>query len=233
MTNIINEDQIRNLIKEEVEKQIKEIKQKDSLTKEEFLKAIDLMNKRFEAVDKRFEELIDTMNKRFEAVDKRFEELIDTMNKRFEATDKKFNKLVETMERGHLTLRAAIDSLGQRSGIRLEKTILKLLQKTLENRDIDINKIDWIELIDENGDVFSKNYRTDIDVLIKNGHIFLMEVKYKADNRDVFHFLKVAELYTKKFQRPNKLLLLTLDIDPRTLEYAERERIEVITGDPL
>ena len=86
-------------------------------------------------------------------------------------------------------------------------------------------------MIDENGQVFSKNYRTDIDVLIKNGFHFLMEVKYKADNRDVFHFLKVAELYTKKYQRPNKLLLISLEIDPRTQVYAENENIEVITGD--
>ncbi|MHA1799040.1 MAG: DUF3782 domain-containing protein [Candidatus Helarchaeota archaeon] len=224
-----------------------------------FEELIDSMNKRFEAVDRRFEELIDSMNRRFEAVDKRFEamdkrfeELIDSMNRRFEAVDKRFeamdkrfddmnkrfdesinilHEMIAEIRRGHDTLKVAIGSLGQRSGINLEKTILKLLKKALEKRNIDINKIEWIELHDEKGEVFSKNYRTDIDILIKNGFHFLMEVKYHPDNRDVFHFLKVAELYTKKYQAPNKLILVCLDIDLRTKEFAEREHIEVITSD--
>ncbi len=200
---------IEQLVQKELEKYMKIYSKEELLTKIEFLEAMKVIQQRFEAVDKRFE----AVDKRFEAVDKRFEALIDAMNK------------------GFLTLKVSIDSLGQRSGIRLERTILKLLQKTLENRNIDINKIEWIELIDETGEVFSKNYRTDVDVLIKNGFHFLMEVKYKADSRDIFHFLKVAELYTKKYQRPNKLLLVTLDIDPKNQEYAENEKIEVITGD--
>ncbi|MHA1131626.1 MAG: DUF3782 domain-containing protein, partial [Candidatus Helarchaeota archaeon] len=159
--------------------------------------------------------------------DKRFQELIDTMNQRFEESDKRFEKVLE----GQLLLKVAIGSLGRRSGIRLEKTILKLLQTALNKRDIDINKIQWIELFDEVGAVFTKNYRTDVDVLIRDGLHFLMEIKYQADNRDVYHFLKVAELYTLKYQRPNKLLLLTLEIDPKTQEYAESQNIEVITGD--
>jgi hypothetical protein len=182
-------------------------------------------------VQKTFEKYMKIYSKEELLTKTEFLEAMKIIQQRFETMDKRFEGLVEAMDRGFMTLKVAIDSIGQRSGIRLEKTILKLLQKTLENRDIDINKIEWIEMIDENGQVFSKNYRTDIDVLIKNGFHFLMEVKYKADNRDVFHFLKVAELYTKKYQRPNKLLLISLEIDPRTQVYAENENIEVITGD--
>jgi hypothetical protein len=200
---------IEHLIQKEFEKYTKIYSKEELLTKAEFLEAIKLIQQRFEATDKRFE----AMDKRFEVMDKRFEENIEAMN------------------RGFLTLKASLDSFGQKSGIRLEKTILKLLQKTLENRDIDINKIEWIELIDDTGEVFSKNYRTDIDVIIKNGSTFLMEIKYKADSRDIFHFLKVAELYTKKHQKPDKLLLVSLEIEPKTQEYAENEKIEVITGD--
>ncbi|MHA1426915.1 MAG: DUF3782 domain-containing protein [Candidatus Helarchaeota archaeon] len=205
----------------------------------------EAVDRRFEAVDRRFEELIESMNQRFEAVDRRFEELIESMNqrfeavdrrfeavdRRFEAVDRRFEELIESMNRGFLTLKVAIGSLGHRSGIRLEKTILKLLQKTLEQRDIDINKVQWVELVDEQGEVFSKHYRTDIDVLMKDGLHFLMEVKYKADSRDIFHFLRVAELYARQYRRPNKLILVTLDLDSRTQEYAERENIEIITGD--
>jgi hypothetical protein len=182
-------------------------------------------------VQKTFEKYMKIYSKEELLTKTEFLEAMKIIQQRFETMDKRFEGLVEAMDRGFMTLKVAIDSIGQRSGIRLEKTILKLLQKTLENRDIDINKIEWIEMIDENGQVFSKNYRTDIDVLIKNGFHFLIEVKYKADNRDVLHFLKVSELYTKKYQRPNKLLLISLEIDPRTQVYAENENIEVITGD--
>ncbi|MHA1650204.1 MAG: DUF3782 domain-containing protein [Candidatus Helarchaeota archaeon] len=205
----------------------------------------EAMDQRFEAVDRRFEELIKTMNDRFEVMDRRFEavdrrfeeadrrfkELITTMNDRFEASDQRFKELVEAMNRNFLILKVAIDSLGRRSGIQLEKTILKLLEKSLRHQDIDINKVQWIELIDEKGEVFPPNYRTDVDVLIRDGLHFLMEIKYKADNRDVFHFLKVAELYAKKYRHPNKLILVSLEINPKTQEYAEKQNIEVITGE--
>jgi len=105
------------------------------------------------------------------------------------------------------------------------------MQKALVNRDIDINEIQWIQLRGEKGEVFTENYHADVDVLLKNGLYFLMEVKYHPDNRDVFHFLKVAELYTKKYQYPNKLILVALEIDPRTQEYAKSNHIEVITGE--
>ncbi|MHA1277171.1 MAG: DUF3782 domain-containing protein [Candidatus Helarchaeota archaeon] len=227
MSKPLDEKQIRRIIEEELTKRVSELKTKEPVTREEFLKAMELM-------DKRFQELIDIMNQRFEEVNQRFEEV----NQRFEKSDTRFQELVETMNRrfekvleGQMLLRVAIGSLGRRSGIRLEKTILKLLQRVLEQRDIDINKVQWIELFDEAGEVFTRNYRTDIDVLIRDGLHFLMEIKYQADNRDIYHFLKVAELYTLKYQRPNKLLLLTLEIDPKTQEYAESQKIEVITGD--
>jgi len=227
------------------EELIESMNQRFKAVDRRFEELIESMNQRFEAVDRRFEELIESMNQRFEAVDRRFEELIESMNqrfeavdrrfeavdRRFEAVDRRFEELIESMNRGFLTLKVAIGSLGHRSGIRLEKTILKLLQKTLEQRDIDINKVQWVELVDEQGEVFSKHYRTDIDVLMKDGLHFLMEVKYKADSRDIFHFLRVAELYARQYRRPNKLILVTLDLDSRTQEYAERENIEIITGD--
>ena len=225
---------IEQVVQRELEKHMKLYSKEELLTKAEFLKAMEIIQQRFEAMDRRFE----AVDKRFEAVDKRFEELIDSMNKRFEAVDKRFEAVdkrfeavIETMDRGFLTLKTSIDSLGGRSGIRLEKTILALMQKALVNRDIDINEIQWIELRDETGDVFTENYRTDVDVLLKDGFTFLMEVKYHPDNRDVFHFLKVAELYAKHYQYPNKLLLVALDIDPGTQAYAESQHIEVITGE--
>ncbi|MHA1358646.1 MAG: DUF3782 domain-containing protein [Candidatus Helarchaeota archaeon] len=234
MSKPLDEKQIRRIIEEELTKRVSELKTKEPVTREEFLKAMELM-------DKRFQELIDIMNRRFEEVNQRFEEVnqrFEEVNQRFEKSDTRFQELVETMNRrfekvleGQMLLRVAIGSLGRRSGIRLEKTILKLLQRVLEQRDIDINKVQWIELFDEAGEVFTRNYRTDIDVLIRDGLHFLMEIKYQADNRDIYHFLKVAELYTLKYQRPNKLLLLTLEIDPKTQEYAESQKIEVITGD--
>ena len=231
MSKILSEEKIRELIEREVEKKILELEPKKLITRGEFLKSMDLM-------DKRFEELITTMNqrfeavdKRFEAVDKRFEELITTMNQRFRDSDRRTDELIASMNKGFMTLESSFSSLGGRSGVRLEKTILKLLQKILENRDIDINKIEKIELVDEEGLIFTRNYRTDIDVLIRDGVHFLMEIKYCADNRDIHHFLDAAKLYAKKNINPIKLLLLTLDITPRNMQYAIEQNIEVITGD--
>ncbi len=154
--------------------------------------------------------------------DKRFEQ----MNKRFEYMDKRFDEA----RKDRLELKVSIGSLGRRSGKNLENAILELLNEKLIQENIQASKIYKEFLSDKDGIIFVENYSTDIDVIMENGKVILMEIKYSPDNRDIFHFLKVAELYNKLKKSFDELILVALEIKKKHLELAQQEGIKVVAG---
>ena len=193
------------------------------------------MDKRFDLVDKRFE----AVDKRFEAVDKRFEELIQLMDKRFEAVDKRFERLLKQMNRGfeearkeRSEIKTSISTLGTRAGFQLERAILDLLKDKIIQKNINISKVKKVKLVDKEGKVFYKNFNTDIDVLIENGKRILIEIKFKPDNRDIFHLMKTAELYRYQTGKNyDNLMIICMEITQRNYQEATRQGISVITGE--
>ena len=243
------EQRIEQIVNQKIQARLETVQlallRKEFLTREEFLAAMQKMdkrfedmlaemNRRFEAVDRRFE----AVDKRFEAVDKRFEDMLAEMNRRFEAVDKRFEALIAEMHQGfeesrrmYLQLRAAIDNLGARSGVSLQETILELMNTLIVKAGVDYKQVQRKTIVDVNGDVFFQGFSTDVDVLARDGEIHLFEVKYKADQRDCDHFLKVARLFEKVEKvRPDKLYLITLEISQKTLRAIAHLPVEIIAG---
>lgn len=147
------------------------------------------------------------------------ERLINHSDRRFEEARK-----------DRLELKVSIGSLGRRSGENLENAILELLSEKIVQENVQSGKIHKEFLVDKEGNIFFKNYSTDIDVLIENGKTILMEIKYSPDNRDIFHFLKVSELYKETKRSFDELILLALEIKKDHVELAEEQGIKVIAG---
>jgi hypothetical protein len=196
------------------------------------------LDKRFESVqeqlDKRFESVQEQLDKRFESMDKRFE----SMDRRFESMDRRFESMIETINRGfeearkdREELRTYITTVSSRAGIELEKTILNLLNDKLIKENIPSSQIKHISLQDTEGKVYYEDYSTDIDLLVQDSKTILIEVKFHADNRDIFDFTKKAELYKIQFQKEyDELLLVSLKINQKNYEQAIKQGIKVITG---
>ncbi|MHA1448984.1 MAG: DUF3782 domain-containing protein [Candidatus Hodarchaeales archaeon] len=201
-------------------------------TKDDIKLVIKEMDKRFEAVDKRFEELIASMNKRFEAVDKRFEavdkrfeELIASMNKRFEAVDKRFVFVINELKE----VKVALGSLGGRSGINLEKTILEILREVLVKRNIDVSRIESRKIKDWDGEIFQRGTPVQLDVLGEDGDRVFIEIKFHVTTEDVMLFDKKSEFLAKKIGEPSQRLMIALEIDDNAKDLAEDYGMVVIT----
>ncbi|MHA1341193.1 MAG: hypothetical protein ACTSO2_14560, partial [Promethearchaeota archaeon] len=77
----------------------------------------------------------------------------------------------------------------------------------------------------------TKGYSTDIDIISKDGEVHLFEIKFRPDQRDIYHFIQVSKLYQKKYKiKPSKLFLICIEINKKTLDYANNNGIEVIAG---
>ncbi|MHA1681286.1 MAG: DUF3782 domain-containing protein [Promethearchaeota archaeon] len=231
---VATKDDIANLIREmdkRFEAMQEQMDKRFEAMQEQMDKRFDAIDKRFEAMDRRFEAMQAQMDKRFDAIDKRFE----AMDRRFEAMqaqmDKRFDEVYKRIDRSEKTLKAAIDNLGGRSGKALEDTILELMETQLIKENVDYKQIRRELLADKKGTIFFKGYSTDIDIVASNGEIHLYEVKYKADQRDVFHFLKNAELYEQVHGvKPDKLFLITLEISKKTIETVKDQPVKIIAG---
>ena len=232
LSGVISTKDDLKVFSERMDKQFEElIKQMDK----RFESMQQQMDKRFDLVDKRFE----AVDKRFEAVDKRFEELIQLMDKRFEAVDKRFERLLKQMNRGfeearkeRSEIKTSISTLGTRAGFQLERAILDLLKDKIIQKNINISKVKKVKLVDKEGKVFYKNFNTDIDVLIENGKRILIEIKFKPDNRDIFHLMKTAELYRYQTGKNyDNLMIICMEITQRNYQEATRQGISVITGE--
>ena len=246
LSGVISTKDDLKVFSERMDKQFEElIKQMDKRfesMQQQMDKRFDLVDKRFEAVDKRFEAVdkrFEAVDKRFEAVDKRFEELIQLMDKRFEAVDKRFERLLKQMNRGfeearkeRSEIKTSISTLGTRAGFQLERAILDLLKDKIIQKNINISKVKKVKLVDKEGKVFYKNFNTDIDVLIENGNRILIEIKFKPDNRDIFHLMKTAELYRYQTSKNyDNLMIICMEITQRNYQEATRQGISVITGE--
>ena len=99
------------------------------------------------------------------------------------------NRRFEDASRERLELKAGIGTLGWRSGIALERTILKIFRRALELQGIDVNHVEKVGIRDEQGDLFRPGTKVEFDLYIHNDEHFLFEIKYHVTKQDIDLFI--------------------------------------------
>ena len=170
-------------------------------------------------------------------MDRRFNEQQKVMDRRFNEQQKAIEKLslsITEQQKAIRELSLSIMRIESKEGELLEKTVLDLMKESLLLQDIDPDKIRRERVVDSEGMVFYKNYSTDIDIILKDGNTFLIEVKATSNTQDVNHFLQNVKLYElvtgKKDIRP---ILIALRITPQSFKLAEKMNVKVIKGEFL
>jgi hypothetical protein len=126
-----------------------------------------------------------------------------------------------------------IATLSARSGDDVESMVRDLMNDVLVLHKVDISNIEKVDLIDEDGTIFTPGFTTHVDVVMSGGETLLYEIKFRADHNDAYHFLQVARLYEKIYERkPDRLVLLVLEINSASLRAITKfpVPIDVIAG---
>ena len=151
-------------------------------------------------------------------------ELIKEMDKRFEAIQSETSGLHTDVKRIALDLA----TLSGRSGDDLEAMVRDLMADMLVKYKVDISNVKKVQLVDVEGKVFAPGYATGIEVVAFDGEIHLYEIKFRADQRDAYHFMQVARLYELVYGRKvNRLVMLVLEISNATLRAIARFPVEI------
>jgi len=195
-------------------------------TKEDIRELIREMDKRFDTMQKESNQRFDTMQKES---NQRFDTMQKESNQRFEAIQKELVSLRMDIKR----IAVELATLSMRSGDDLEIMVRELLADTLVKNKINVSDVKKVQLVDAKGEIFAPGYDTAVDVAARNGDITLYEIKYRADQRDAYHFMQVARLYELvNGCKPNRLVMIVLEISNATLRAIAKFPIpiDVIPG---
>jgi len=174
---------------------------------------------RIEAIEKR----IETIEKRMEIIEKRLEEhaiILQEHTKRLE----ELSRIVSRLE-------VALGSIGRRWGRDLEKVVLEVYRRALEERGVVPEKVERFIHIDRDGKYYVKDSKIEFDVYIHDDKVYLIEVKSHAELEHVEWFYKRGEIYEKiTGRKPSKLILVAVHIDEDAYARAKELGIDVIYG---
>ncbi len=164
---------------------------------------------------------------RFEAMDRRFEAMQKQMDDRFEAMDRRF----ESMQSVLVSIQADMADLSGRYGKRAEDAIRKVLTKVLQAEGIETARISHIQVKDNDGSVFGKDYTTDIDIYYQGKETWAIEYKGRAKREDIIHLHLVGRLLKEQYKiEPTRLVMVALNIGEDVTALAKDMGIEIIHG---
>jgi hypothetical protein len=125
-----------------------------------------------------------------------------------------------------------IGSMGRRWGEDLERMVLEIFREALEKRGIEPGKVEKLRFTDRDGSITGVRGRiVDIDVSVRDGKLYLVEVKSRAELDHVealYEKVRAVEKYLAK--SVSGVFLVAVNVDKEAYDRARELGIEVICG---
>ncbi|MFH1562019.1 MAG: DUF3782 domain-containing protein [Nitrospirota bacterium] len=167
-------------------------------------------------------------NKRFDAQREEIRLHREETNNRFEEQSKATALLTKTVEKMGMSIR----TIGARWGTEAEVTIRKTLQELLL-KDLKIAQVSEWKAKDKEGMVGAPNAEIQVDLLMRNGEHYLVEIKSSADSAHVERLYKIGQFYTEKIKIKPKLLFVAVTMEKTGILLCRELGIQLITYDEL
>ncbi len=214
---------------------------------EELKKERERNDQRFEKFDKRFEKLQEELRKDRERNDQRFEKLQEELrrerernDRHFEIFEKRFEKFDQRFEEMQKEIKLlaekigvvdkridrTIGALGARWGLNSEKAFRDAIRSILS--ELTNYKVEHFLGYDNEGMVFGRPDQIELDVVIKNGQIWLIEIKSSVSKADVYIFQRKVEFYEQqKKVKVDKKIIISPMVENAALDLARDMNIDV------
>jgi hypothetical protein len=164
----------------------------------------------------------ETQIKKWEEQNKKWEENQKILNNMLEEL-KQMNRRIDRNEKKHEN---SIGALGARWGIFSEESFRNGLKAILEesfNVEV-INVNEW----DDQGFVFGKPDQVEMDIIIKNDHVIICEIKSSISKSEVYAFERKVRFYEDRHKRTcDRMMVISPMVEPKAKTVAEKLGIEV------
>jgi hypothetical protein len=191
------------------------------------------MNERFERQEKENERIWQAIKEGFERQAQENEKIWQAIKEGFERQEKEnqriwqaIEELRKDMKEGFDRMNRKIDGLGARWGLMAEETFRAGLKTIIEDLGYVVENVVFF---DDEGYVFLKPSRIEIDIIIKDGRKTAVEIKSSVSEGDVSAFERKVKLYEKKFNiKIDKKIILTPFANSKAIEIAKSLDIEIV-----
>ncbi|MFZ8847039.1 MAG: DUF3782 domain-containing protein, partial [Candidatus Hydrothermia bacterium] len=200
---------------------------------ERIWQAIDRLTKSIEEIRKTMKEGFERQEKEneriwqnIERIWQTIEELRKDMKEGFEKQAQENEKIWQAIKEGFERMNRKIDGLGARWGLMAEETFRAGIKTIIEDLGYAVENVVFF---DDEGYVFLKPSRIEIDIIIKDGRKIAVEIKSSVSEGDVSTFERKVKLYEKKFNiKIDKKIILTPFANSKAIEIAKSLGIEIL-----
>jgi len=181
--------------------------------------------KRLERHDRKFNMIVNEIKNLRNDFNREMKQLREDFNREMIKLREDFNKLSMRVE-------VTIGSMGRRWGEDLEKMVLEIFREALEKRGIEPGKVERLRFTDEDGSITGVKGRVvDVDVLVRDGGLYLVKVKPRAELDHVEALYEKARAVERLLNRSvSKAFLVAVNVDKEAYDRARELGIEVLCG---
>jgi hypothetical protein len=172
------------------------------------------------------ERIWQTMNERFERQEKENERIWQAIKEGFERQAQENEKIWQAIKEGFERMNRKIEGLGARWGLMAEETFRAGIKTIIEDLGYAVENVVFF---DDEGYVFLKPSRIEIDIIIKDGRKIAVEIKSSVSEGDVSAFERKVKLYEKKFNiKIDKKIILTPFANNKAIDITKSLDIEIV-----
>ena len=213
------------LIEEVINAIVKEIREgfkKQGEENERMLQNIERIWQAIDRLTKPIEETRKTIKEGFERQEKENERIWQNIERIWQAIE----KLEKTIKEGFERMNRKIEGLGARWGLMAEETFRAGLKTIIEDLGYVVENVVFF---DDEGYVFLKPSRIEIDIIVKDGRKMAVEIKSSVSEGDVSAFERKVKLYEKKFNiKIDNKIILTPFANNKAIDIAKSLGIEIV-----
>ncbi len=178
-----------------------------------------------------FQELLERFTS-LEERQQRLEERFAKLEERFAELEERFLKLEERQQRleeRFARLEATVGAIGRRFGKGFESLYRKGVGLLLEELGVEEYMVKRFVFVDREGRYLAKGTNVEIDMVVRDGQLWLLEIKSTVDTDDVSWFSVKARVAEEVLgRRADRKVLMGVVVDRSALEEARRKGIEVV-----
>ena len=185
-------------------------------------------NKKWEEHKKEWEDYLKKSAEDREAENKKWEKNQNTINAMIEemkADNKEIKQSMNKLELSVSRYEQSMGAIGTRWGLHSEASFRNALTGILRELNPQYEVIHYDEF-DKEGIVFASPSSVEIDVIIKNGKIYLIEIKSSVSKSEASTFLRKVKYYEKRHKKKVfQVIMISPMIDEKAKDFAAENKI--------
>ena len=230
-------------LKKESEQRWKELREESERKWEKLERKWEESERRWKKIERKWEELEckwEKLERKWEESERKWQELKEESDRRWEESqrqwrelkqesDQRWETLLKEIHRVDKRIDRTIGALGARWGVNSEKAFREAIEAVLT--ELTNLKVENYLSYDEKGEVFGHPDQIELDVVIKNGEVWVIEIKSSMSKADMYIFDKKVKFFEKQQgKKVNRKLVISPMIEPKAYEVAKKLGIEAYTA---